>query len=233
MLGDAYRDALFDASRESEFAAKTYYAYLRKHTGAKPAVALDIGAGDGAFLRELMRHGYDDVVGYEPSEAPIRAASDEVRTKLRKAMFDGSNIADESFGLVTCFQTIEHVFEPLKLVREMHRVLATNGTAFLIGHDVEALSAKILGEKSPIYDIEHFQLFSQSSARAIMKAAGFRSVSVFPIMNAYPLSYWMKLLPIPERLKRPMLRLLKSRFVWLGNRTLPLPAGNLAVIATK
>jgi SAM-dependent methyltransferase len=232
-LADAYRGASFEASRESEYAARTYYEYLRRHTGAKPAPALDIGAGDGAFLLELLRHGYDEIVGYEPSEAPICAANEAVRTRLRKGMFDGSSIADRSFGLVTCFQTIEHVFEPLRLIREMHRVLSADGTAFLIGHDVEALSARLLGEKSPIYDIEHYQLLTRRSAQEIMRTAGFRSVSVFPIMNSYPLSYWMKLLPIPQFAKRPLLRLLNSKLRWLGDRTIPLPAGNLAVIATK
>ncbi len=37
--------------------------------------ALDIGTGDGAFLAELLRAGYTDVIGIEPSSAPIEAAA--------------------------------------------------------------------------------------------------------------------------------------------------------------
>jgi SAM-dependent methyltransferase len=232
-LAEAYRDASFDASRESEYAARTYFRYLRKRTGAKPAATLDIGAGDGAFLQELMRNGYVDVIGYEPSEAPIAVASDLVRPKLRKEMFDGSRIADDTFGLVTCFQTIEHVYEPLKLIREIYRVLSPSGTAFLIGHNVQALSARVLGEKSPIFDIEHYQLFSRRSAKKLMKAAGFRSVNVFPIMNSYPLSYWIKLFPLQASLKRGVLHLLSTKLRFLGDLAVPLPAGNLGIVAIK
>ncbi len=105
--------------------------------------------------------------------------------------------------------------------------------AFLIGHDVDALSAKILGEKSPIFDIEHLQLFNRESASRLMRTAGFREISVFPIYNAYPLAYWVKLFPLAASLKQRLLALLAGPLQWLGECSVPLPAGNLAIIATK
>ena len=232
-LADAYRDASFESSRESEYAARTYVDYLRAKRGLTPVRTLDIGASDGAFLLELQTWGFDDVIGFEPSEAPVAAAKPEIRGKLRQQLFDGSSLAADSFGLVTCFQTIEHVYEPLQLVRDMHRILKTGGTAFLIGHNVDALSAKIMGEKSPIYDIEHLQLFNLKSAQTLMRASGFRDILAFPILNAYPLSYWAKLFPLPAQLKERVLTELTGRLAWLGDKTIPIPAGNLAIIATK
>ena len=232
-LADAYRDASFESSRESAYAARTYIDYLRAKRGLTPVRTLDIGAGDGAFLLELQKWGFEDLVGFEPSEAPVAAAKPEIRGKLRQQLFDATSLDADSFGLVTCFQTIEHVYEPLQLVRDMYRVLKPGGTAFLIGHNVDALSAKIMGEKSPIYDIEHLQLFSLPSAQALMRAGGFRDVLAFPILNAYPLSYWAKLFPLPGQLKARVLAELSGRLAWLGDTSIPIPAGNLAIIATK
>jgi SAM-dependent methyltransferase len=184
-------------------------------------------------LRELVKSGFDDVVGYEPSLAPVRAAHPDIRDRLRVEPFDAEQVANESLGLITCFQTIEHVDDPLQLVTDMQRVLRPGGTAFLIAHDVDALSAKIMGYKSPIFDIEHLQLFNRKSAGILMRTAGFREAVIFPIVNAYPIVYWLRLFPLPAALKTALLRALNGPFAWLGQRLLRLPAGNLAIIATK
>jgi SAM-dependent methyltransferase len=134
---------------------------------------------------------------------------------------------------VTCFQTIEHVYEPLELVRDMHRILRPGGTAFLVGHDVEALSARILGAKSPIFDIEHMQLFNRRSAAVLMREAGFTDIRVSSISNSYPLSYWAKLFPLPDAFKAAVLSILTRTLPGVGRMMLALPAGNLAVLATK
>ena len=115
----------------------------------------------------------------------------------------------------------------------MHRVLGPGGTAFLVAHNVDAMSAKIMGYKSPIFDIEHLQLFNARSAGVLMRTAGFREVIIFPIRNAYPIAYWLRLFPLPEPLKTKLLAALNGPLAWAGKRLLRLPAGNLAIIATK
>ncbi len=232
-LEASYREASFDATRESAYAAQTYVGCLRAAGRLQPVATLDIGAGDGAFLRELVHSGFDDVIGYEPSAAPVAAADAEIRGHLRTELFDASHIASESLGLITCFQTIEHVDDPLQLVTDMQRLLKPGGTAFLIAHDIDAPSAKIMGYKSPIYDVEHLQLFNRRSAGVLMRTAGFRETVIFPIMNAYPIAYWVRLFPLPSVLKTALLRALNGPLAWLGQRLLRIPAGNLAVIATK
>jgi SAM-dependent methyltransferase len=229
----SYREASFDATQESFYAARTYVDCLRAAKRLQPVPALDIGAADGAFLRELIASGFDDVVGYEPSLAPVRAANPDIRDRIKVEAFDASRIPNESLGLVTCFQTIEHVYDPLQLVSDMWRVLRPGGTAFLVAHDVKALSAKILGYKSPIFDIEHLQLFDRQSAEVLMRTARFRDIQVRPILNAYPISYWARLFPLPSALKTRLMSALDGSFAWLGKRLLKVPAGNLAIIATK
>src|SRR5207302_7996014 len=134
-------------------------------------------------------------------------------------------------SLITCFQTIEHLYEPLQMCRDAHKLLKDGGALFLIGHNRRSLSAKLLGRKSPIFDIEHLQLFSPRSARALLKNAGYNRVEVRPVLNRYPLHYWLKLFPLPTGLKRWLIRLLKA--TRLGHIPVPLPAGNMAVIGYK
>ncbi len=231
--GRAYAAATFEARSESADAARTYSGYLRKE-GFTPGSALDIGCADGAFLRELLRLGFHDVLGVEPSQAPVDAAAPDVRGLIRQEMFDGARFAENTFDLVTCFQTIEHVYEPRLLLEQIFRVLKPGGKVFLVAHDLEAWSARIMGEKSPIFDIEHVQLFTRRSVRYLMTRTGFRAVHTFSILNSYALTYWVKLFPLPARAKNALLAALARPVLRaVGTLRIPVPAGNMAIFGTK
>ena len=123
--------------------------------------ALDIGAGDGAFLEELLALGFQSVVGVEPSEAPIAAAKPTIRGYLKCGIFAAEQFAAESLDLITCFQVIEHVWDPVKIAADAHALLKPGGLFVIVAHDRRAFSARVMGTKSPIFDIEHLQLFDQ------------------------------------------------------------------------
>jgi len=59
----------------------------------------------------------------------------------------------------------------------------------------------VLGRRSPIMDIEHLQLFCPQSLTRILHQAGYEGVEVRPVTNAYPLEYWVRLLPLPRPVK--------------------------------
>ncbi|MCR4295582.1 MAG: class I SAM-dependent methyltransferase, partial [Elusimicrobia bacterium] len=73
-LERAYDAAAFDTSEEAAFAARTYARLLEDLDLPDRDGALDVGAGDGAFLSELLARGFTRVAGVEPSRAPIAAA---------------------------------------------------------------------------------------------------------------------------------------------------------------
>ena len=189
----------------------------------------DIGTGDGAFLKELLAAGFENVAGVEPSRAPIEAAEPSIRALIRHGSFHEDMFAPESLSLITCFQTIEHLSSPLEFCTAANRALKPGGGLFLIGHNRRALSAKLLGRKSPIYDIEHLQLFSPKSLRRLLANAGFSRVRIMTVFNRYPLQYWARLFPLPRSTKQRTLRGLES--LGIGRLVIPLPAGNLAAFA--
>jgi SAM-dependent methyltransferase len=232
-LEAAYHDAAFDASDESRYAAQTYAGYLPRIARNLPDLdgALDIGTGDGAFLEQLKGHGFTGVVGVEPSAAPVAAAKPEIRPLIRHTPFRKADFTPESLRLVTCFQTIEHVYDPLELCKDAFGLLRPGAALFMVCHNRRALLARAMGMKSPIFDIEHLQLFSPKSVRALLARAGFSRVDVYAIVNRYPVDYWARLSPIPGKLKPRVLALLRAS--GLGRFTLAAPVGNLAAIAYK
>jgi SAM-dependent methyltransferase len=228
-----YRDAAFDAPEESRLASVTYGRQVERIASRLPDRhgALDIGTGDGSFLGELLARGFTGVAGVEPSVAPVAMATPEVRPLIRNAIFRAADFAPGSMSLVTLFQTMEHVPDPLALCREVRSLLKPGGAFLLVGHNRRALLARALGLKSPIFDIEHLQLFSPASVRALLERAGFPSaaIEVRPLVNRYPLDYWARLFPLPKAVKPGALALLrKSR---IGRLPLAAPVGNLVAVA--
>jgi len=229
----AYQDASFDSQVESHYAARTYGKLLARLGARLPdrAGALDVGTGDGAFLEQLLSLGFKDVVGVEPSSAPIAVAREEIRPLIQHGEFDAKRFEPGRFSLVTCFQTLEHLHEPRAMCEAASRLLRPGGALFVVCHNRRALSARLLGMKSPIFDIEHLQLFSPGSLTRLLERSGFEGVEVRPVWNSYPLHYWTKLAPIPGTLKRFTVATAKK--TGFGHLPIALPAGNIAAVATK
>jgi SAM-dependent methyltransferase len=233
VLTNLYRDADFASGEESRFASATYASLLTNLVGRLPpdAAALDIGTGDGAFLDRLLDAGVRDVVGIEPSAAPIAAAAPRVRRLIRKGVLTSDDFEPEQFHLVTSFQTLEHVPDPLSLCRTAHRLLRPGGSLLVVCHNRMAPLNRLLGRRSPIYDIEHLQLFSPASLSGLLERSGFSDVRTRPITNRYPLRYWLQLFPLPPSLKGRVLA--AADWSRLGALSLSLPVGNLAAVGFK
>jgi SAM-dependent methyltransferase len=232
-LNSGYSEAAFDTSREAEFASRTYRRLVERVANYLPDRdgALDVGTGDGAFLVKLLELGFSRVRGVEPSAAPVAAALPHIRALIENTVFDPSRYEPGSFALITCFQVMEHVWDPLGICRGALGLLKPGGALMAVVHNRSALSAKLLGRKSPIFDIEHLQLFSPQSSRRLFEAAGFVQVDVRPIWNQYPLNYWLRLTPLPSSFKRGLAS--PKKFRRLLRVPIGAPAGNLVVVGFK
>jgi SAM-dependent methyltransferase len=232
-LAAAYRDASYDSNEEAEYAAFTYAEQLDsilQEIGDRE-VALEIGAGNGAFLRHLRKAGFRQVIGVEPSRNAVAMADDLIRPSIRLGMFRAGDFAPGTISLLSCFQTIEHVENPRGLCSDAYQLLRDDGAVFLIGHDYASWVTRLLGERSPIFDIEHLQLFSKNSLRYLLTACGFEDVRVGAIRNRYPVAYWMKLAPLPLIVKRALVSL--SRKLLIGRLPLTVGVGNIYAIGFK
>ena len=232
-LARVYEEAAFDSGEESACAAKTYGALLRQvlHTLPHRDAVVDVGAGDGAFLCELKRAGFSQVIGVEPSAAPIQGAAVEVRPWIRHAIFREDDFAPESLSLLTCFQTLEHLPDPAALCRSAFRLLKSGGGVLFVDHNYRGLANRLMGMRSPIIDIEHMQLFSPKSMSRMLRNCGFVNTTIHGICNTYPLHYWLKLMPLPLSLKKTLST--AGRRLRLGHLPVAIPAGNMAAYGFK
>ena len=232
-LAHAYHVADYDSSEEANDAAAAYILAIKPALSmlARRRSALEIGAGTGIFLDYLSREGFTELIGIEPSSAAIAAAPEYRRAWIRKGMFNGNDFTPESFDLICCFMTMEHVRAPDIVAKAAFRLLRPGGAFVTVTHDYRSWVNRLLGKRSPIIDIEHMQLFSERSMRYLFKNAGYADVTVNAFANTYSLRYWMRLAPLPRGIKSGLCSLIAT--LGGGNAKLSLNVGNLITVGFK
>ncbi len=235
-LNKAYHSSAYDSDEEARFAAQSYGKWLPSILAELPEKksALDVGTGNGAFLTELLKAGFETVTGIEPSIVAIAAAPEDLKAFIKEGMFQADDFAPQQFDLITIFQTLEHIDQPLQFFKDAYHLLKPGGALMMVTHNYRHWLLRLLGKKAPIVDIEHLQLFSPNALRYGLDAAGFKNIHLHPLKNTYPFHYWFKLLPIPRAAKQPILKTLKEgNLQSLGHLPLSLSAGNLVTWAFK
>ena len=131
---------------------------------------------------------------------------------------------------MTCFQTIEHVNDLNGLVAKSKECLLDQGHLVFVCHDRLSLVNRVLGERSPIFDIEHLQILNKTAVQLLLQTNGFVDVTVNSISNKYPISYWLLLAPIPKFLKT---FIDGKRNKWYLSWGIKIRVGNLLAVGTK
>ncbi|MDX6678666.1 MAG: hypothetical protein QOE31_2718 [Solirubrobacteraceae bacterium] len=142
---------------------------------------LDVGCGLGFFLARAHDAGWQ-VRGCDTSPAWVRATNERVGSAVASVGDVPAAIsADERFDLITAWDVIEHVHDPVGFLEQLASRLAPGGAIFLrtpnlayvlplyalrrrLGHDVE------LGPTN------HVVYFTASTMRRALALAGLRAV---------------------------------------------------------
>lgn len=223
-----YISASFDSQIESEYAAKTYCNYLKRLKLLRGKRILDIGCGDGTFIKLALELGAIAVEGIEPSIGAVSHAG-EVIGRIRSEPIENYNF-NSDFDLVTCLQTLEHLENPSKTFSKMSSAISKDGHIAVVCHDRLSLVNRLLGRKSPIFDIEHLQMFSRLGLESLFRNAGLDVIHSRPIVNRYPLGYWLRLAPFPKGIKNLIERNRRSRIL---SFPISLMVGNRLVVGKK
>lgn len=232
-MAGLYRESTFEYGDELEGIRATYGAALDR-LGAVAAGRnglLDVGCGSGFVLELAQDRGWQAVRGVEPSTDAIAKADPAVRSAIVQDVLREGLFEAESFDGVTLFQVLDHIPEPVAFLSECLRILRPGGAILALNHNVTAWSARVLGERSPIIDVEHTYLYSPETMRRIFGQVGFEVVSTGPVRNTYSTAYLLHLTPLPRAIKQSLIPRLRQTRV--GRSQLTVPLGNLCLIARR
>jgi SAM-dependent methyltransferase len=231
-LAALYEKSTFDETEVPNL-RRTYGHYLSRldRYGAVKGSLLEIGSGTGFFLAESLARGYSRVVGVEPSISAGQLTVDDPRIEIVTGVMTPGLFPREAFDVICLFQTLDHLPDPAAVLDECLVVLKSNGLLLALNHDVEAWSARLLGERSPIIDIEHTYLYSRRTMRRLVADRGFDVLDVGRALNRVSIHHLAHLAPFPRGLGASFRRRLAGSR--LGAVTIWAPLGNLYLIARR
>jgi SAM-dependent methyltransferase len=140
---------------------------------------LDVGSGDGAFVHHMASHGWD-ATGLDFSPAASELAA---RRGLRGRYLMGS-LADHdlplrSFDAVTLWQVLEHIGEPVAMLRRAHALLRPGGLLVASVPNIDSLSATLTRERWWGLDVpRHLVHYTPATLRRVVSEAGLSVVDV-------------------------------------------------------
>ena len=139
---------------------------------------LDIGCSSGGFL-STMKGAAWRLYGIEMEESTAQRARANTGAEVFVGNATDAPFAPASFDVVTCFDVLEHVYDPRKFLGKVLGWLKPGGIFYSMMPNIDSWEAQVFG--SHWYGLElprHLSHFSPRSLRHLMTEIGFTEVLV-------------------------------------------------------
>jgi 2-polyprenyl-3-methyl-5-hydroxy-6-metoxy-1,4-benzoquinol methylase len=149
---------------------------------------LDVGCGSGAFLKRAAAAGWIPT-GVELSHDLAVAARESHGFQVLEADFATAKLPTATYDVITMWDFLEHVVDPVETLHHARRLLAPDGVLVVFTIDSSSLfnavghaayRVTLGGWTKPcelLYDERHCFFFTASSLAALLARSGFRVTS--------------------------------------------------------
>ena len=136
---------------------------------------LDVGCSRGNFLAAGARLGFH-MEGVEPAPATAAAAR-ALGLNVHTGLLEQAGLPAAAFDAVTLFEVIEHLKDPLPLMRECRRVLKPRGLLIVSTGNTASWTVAAMQERWDYFDIAkdggHISFYNPRSLGLLAQRAGF------------------------------------------------------------
>jgi 2-polyprenyl-3-methyl-5-hydroxy-6-metoxy-1,4-benzoquinol methylase len=154
---------------------------------------LDVGCAAGFFVKAACDAGWD-AVGVEPCQWLVDYGSSQLGVKIVAAPLDRANFPDDYFDVVTIWDVLEHVPDPVGELREVFRVLRPGGLLMVNFPDVGTWQAKLARKNWWFFLSVHLTYFTKNTLRTMLTKVGFEDFITRPHFQTLQLGHLVKML---------------------------------------
>lgn len=199
-----YENALHFSPRFQAFARGLCADLVARHALAGRDV-VEIGCGDGHVLALMVEAGARSATGFDPSmagrETPFAATPG---VEIVPEYFRAGQL-DRPFDMVLCRHVLEHLPDPLAVLREIRAAVADRGCPVY----VEVPNAAWMLDLPSMWDViyEHVTYWTPASLETLFRRAGFAPLSIGAVYDGQFLAIEARPAePEPEFLPDPAAR---------------------------
>ena len=192
---------------------------------------LEIGCGNGYFLKAAKEFGYKNVFGVEPSIGCLKVAEPSIRANIINDIFKDGLFQKNLFDVVIMFQVVEHIPGPNELLQNIYKILKEDGVVLVISNNIKSFLNYIFGENSPHIGIAHLYFFDKRTLKQIFEKNDFKVALAKDILYSYNIKYVFTHLPIPAFVKKIIIFI--STKLGLLDRNIRWWGGNMVLVAKK
>lgn len=161
---------------QSDFPAKVRLAKGDRGAGR----LLDVGCGKGYFVKACVEQGID-AEGVDLSETGIRHAREVLKVKAHEGLLRNLKAQLGQFDTITCWATVEHLPDPVGMMRDMRDLLKPGGRLLLdTGVGDDWLDRLLPGCVQWFDPPQHLFVFSVEGMRRALTKAGFEGIEIDP-----------------------------------------------------
>ena len=155
---------------------------------------LDVGAGPGLFLSEAKNIGWE-VAGIEPAASSrAYAARHSGIDIVAGGINELARVPENTYDVVTLFDVIEHVTDPITSLRRVARVLVPGGILVLTTPRFDSFVARLLGKYWYAIFPAHLHFFTRRSLALALSAAHLELLSTRSHVRHLSVGYiWQRL----------------------------------------
>lgn len=152
---------------------------LMKECGvAHGADVLDVGCATGDFI--LLARNYFSIWGIDISEQAVQTAKErnpDVAARIIAMGHENFENLDRRFDAITLWDVIEHLDDPVGVVRKLTGKLERTGVLFISSPNIGAMIARIMKRHwAFMTPPEHIGYFSRETVKRLLAACGLREL---------------------------------------------------------
>lgn len=157
---------------------KEQRAIQTRYLGARaPGKLLDIGCGAGDYLALMRTLGWT-VEGVEIDPAACRHARQKHGLAVHEGTVESRGYPENSFDAIVMNHVIEHVFDPVALLKECRRIIKPGGHVVVITPNTKSWGHRKFQESwRGLEPPRHIHIFSPKTMKKCAGMAGFEKVT--------------------------------------------------------
>ncbi|WP_420391614.1 class I SAM-dependent methyltransferase [Acuticoccus sp.] len=165
----SYENALHHSPSFRAFADALMAGLVERH-GLRGQTLVEIGCGDGYMLDLARRHGVARAVGFDPSMAERVSPYAGEGIAIVPTLFDAAQL-DMPFRAVLCRHVIEHLSDPLTMLRDLRAQVGDADVALY----VEVPNADWMLRSVSLWDViyEHVTYWTAPAMETLLRRSGF------------------------------------------------------------